>query len=526
MEYFHPRIMTKTRGQILWIDDEIDRLKPHQMFLEEKGFQVVPTTNGPDGVELLKSTPFDLVLLDQFMPGMDGMDTLREIKAIRPTLPVIMITKSEEEWLMDEAIYEKVAQFLIKPVNPTQILMACKQVLEQSGIRAEKATSGFLQVFQKLEERIHVADSVEEWWQIYNELVRWQLEFDEHPDSGLGEILIEQGQAANREFLPWFINHYPHWLESREGPPLSVDIIPRFIVPHLEKNESVCLLVIDSLRHDHFMALQSELGALFELKVDYQCSLLPSATPFSRNAIFSGLFPDEFTNKYPEQAQAFLEHAPSLNRMEDRFLSDQLKRLGLEKKSTHYHKIWKAEEGQRFSGRLSEYLNVDLLAMVVNFVDILAHKRAESDVLMEMVPDESGYRTTVRTWYQNSWLSKTLKQLADKGTTVVLTSDHGSLRVQRGAVVGADRETSSGIRYKYGRNLNCKDRSALVIRKPAEYRLPDFGPQTTYLIAKDDIYFLYPTQYHRYHNLYKDSFQHGGISLEELLVPVVTMRPK
>ncbi|NOZ75602.1 MAG: bifunctional response regulator/alkaline phosphatase family protein [FCB group bacterium] len=518
--------MNKSRGHILWIDDEIDHLKPHRMFLEEKGFQVLPATNGPDGVELIKTNPVDLVLLDQFMPGMDGMDTLREIKNVRPTLPVIMITKSEEEWLMDEAIYEKVAQFLIKPVNPTQILMACKQVLEQSGIRAEKATSGFLQVFQDLESQIRGADSADDWWLIYTELVKWQLEFDEHPDSGLGEILSEQSQTANREFLPWFIEHYSTWVTERNGPPLSVDIIPRFVEPLLEQKTPVCLLVIDSLRYDHFRAIQAELGSLFELTVDYQCSLLPSATPFSRNAIFSGLFPDEFTRKYAEQARAFREHAPSLNRLEDQFLTDLLKRHGRETTSTHYHKIWKAEEGQRFAGRLSEYLNVDLLALVVNFVDILAHKRAESDVLMEMVPDESGYRKTVRTWYQNSWLSKTLKQLAERGFTVVLTSDHGSLRVQRGTVVGADRETSSGIRYKYGRNLNCKDRSALVIRKPAEYGLPEFGPQTTYLIAKDDIYFLYPTQYHRYHNLYKDSFQHGGISLEELLVPVVTMRPR
>jgi len=518
--------MNKTRGQILWIDDEIDHLKPHRMFLEEKGFGVQTATNGPDGVEIIKSQAVDLVLLDQFMPGIDGMDTLRDIKSVRPALPVIMITKSEEEWLMDEAIYEKVAQFLIKPVNPTQILMACKQVLEKSGIRAEKATSGFLQAFQGLEQDIRSAETSDDWWQIHRNLVKWQLEFDEHQDSGLGDILSEQVQSANREFLPWFIQHYPEWLHSDEHPPLSIDIFPTFVKPHLDTGKQVCLLVIDSMRLDHFMTLQPDLGALFNQTISYQWSLLPSATPFSRNSIFSGMYPDEFTKKYPDQLKAFTEHAPSLNRLEKSFLTDQLSRLGLSGKSKHYHKIWKADEGQKFDNRLQEYLNVDLLALVVNFVDILAHRRSESEVLMEMVPDESGYRSTVKTWYQNSWLSRTLKQLADKGFTVILTSDHGSLRVNRGAIVGADRETSTGIRYKYGRSLNCKDRSALVIRKPAEYRLPDLGLQTNYLVAKDDIYFLYPTQYHRYQNLYKDSFQHGGISLEELLVPVVTMQPK
>ncbi|RMF07615.1 MAG: response regulator [Candidatus Neomarinimicrobiota bacterium] len=517
--------MNTNRGNILWIDDEIDHLKPHRMVLEEKGFEVICASNGPDGVELIKSHSVDLVLLDQFMPGMDGMDTLREIKLVRPTLPVIMITKSEEEWLMDEAIYEKVAQFLIKPVNPTQIYMACKQVLEESGIRAERATSGFLKAFSLLEENIRRAETLEDWWQIYSELVHWQLEFDDHPDHELGDILREQVQTANREFLPWILETYPTLLDRPAEAPLSPAVFQRYVLPPLQ-NGPVCFLIIDSLRYDHFMALQQELGALFDLQVSCQMSILPSATPFSRNAIFSGLFPDEFTSKYPRQKDAFLEHAPSLNRLEEQFLTDQLKRLGQTSTSVHYHKIWKAEEGQRFAARLNEFLHVDLLALVVNFVDILAHKRAESDVLMEMVPDESGYRTTVKTWYQNSWLSRTLKQLADHGTTVVLTSDHGSIRVQRGAVVGADKEASVGIRYKYGRNLNCKDRSALVIRKPADFRLPDFGPQTTYLIAKDDIYFLYPTQYHRYHNLYKDSFQHGGISLEELLVPVVTMRPR
>jgi CheY-like chemotaxis protein len=516
--------MDKVRGKILWVDDEIDHLKPHILFLEEKGYQLTTTTNGQDAVTLVAQESFHLALLDQFMPGMDGMDTLRRIKEIKPNLPVIMITKSEEEWLMDEAISEKVAQFLIKPVNPTQIFMACKQVLEETKIREEKATSGYLRDFQEIEHELQESMTVHQWWDLYNRLVKWQLEFDVHRDTGLGNILAEQVQTCNREFVHYIESNYQTWLHTDSRPALSVDVLPRYVLPLLKEGKKVCLIVVDSLRHDQLMTIIPDLNRYFDITVDFHISILPSATPFSRNAIFSGLFPDELLRKYPQQRAAMEKHATSLNQFEAEFLQDLLKRHGLGKISVHYHKIWQVGEGRRFQNRVSEYLKVDLLSVVVNFVDLLAHKRSESDVLKEMVPDESGYRYAVKTWFAHSWLYETLVQLSSGDFTVVLTSDHGSLRVQRGVVVGADRESSTGVRYKYGRNLNCSDKNALVIRKPADYRLPELGPQTSFLIAKDDVYFLYPTQYHKYQSLYKESFQHGGISMEEMLVPVVTLQ--
>lgn len=519
--------MDNNRGHILWVDDEIDHLKPHLLFLEEKGFAVETVTNGGDAVEMVQSTPFQLVLLDQMMPGMDGIDTLRQIKEVKPNLPVIMITKSEEEWLMDEAISEKVIQFLIKPVNPTQIFMACKQVLEGGKIREERATSGYLKDFQDIEQLLQKALTVDDWWELYNRLVGWQLEFDAHKDTGLGSILSEQIQTCNREFVHYVQQHYPEWLQEKtrtKRPTLSVDLVSDFIIPRLHRDEKVCLLVIDGFRHDHFMTIAPELNRYFDLDVDYHLSLLPSATPFSRNAIFSGLYPDKLLKKYPQQEQDMLNHSSSLNQYEEQMLEDQLKREGLGSKRNHYHKIWRVDEGQKFENRVSEYLEMDLLAIVVNFVDLLAHRRSESDILMEMVPDESGYRYAVKTWFENSWLYRTLKQLSDSDFTVILTSDHGSIQVHRGVLVAGDKETSTGVRYKYGRNLNTQDRNALVVKKPEEYRLPVLGPQTNFLIAKDDSYFLYPTQFHRYQNQFKDSFQHGGISMEELMVPVAIMR--
>ena len=516
--------MKNSRGKILWVDDEIDHLKPHILFLEDKGFNLTTVTNGRDAVEMVKCDQYHLILMDQFMPGMDGMDTLRQVKEVKPNLPVIMITKSEEEWLMDEAISEKIEQFLIKPVNPTQIFMACKQVLEKSKIQEEKATSGYLKEFQEIEFRLQEKLSIDDWWAIYKRLVKWQLEFDNYKDTGLGNILDEQIQTCNREFAHFIENQYSGWVNNSDRPPMSPDVINRFVAPSLKRNKKVCFIVVDCLRYDQLMTLLPEINRFFDVQVEYHLSLLPTATPVSRNAIFSGLFNDDLLEKYPKQKKALLEHNLGLNQYESEFLQDQLKRLGLPDVRMHYHKIWKVDEGNRFQNRLAELLQVELLTIVVNFVDMLAHKRSESEVLKEMVPDESGYRLAIKTWFENSWLFMVLKKLSTSGFHVVLTSDHGSIKVHQGVVVGADRETSTGIRYKYGRNLNCTNKNALVLKKPSEFRLPELVPQTTYLIAKNDTYFLYPTQFRKYQNLYRGSFQHGGISMEEMLVPVAIMK--
>ena len=516
--------MTNSRGNILWVDDEIDHLKPHILFLEDKGFNISLATNGPDAIALVKDETFHLVLMDQFMPGQDGIETVRQLYDLRPNLPVIMITKSEEEWLMDEAISQKLAQFLIKPVNPTQIFMACKQVLEDTKIREEKVTSGYLKEFQHIESRLQEDLQADDWWDIYNRLSKWQLNFDEHKDIGLGNILTEQIHTCNREFVKFVDKNYCNWVTSSDRPNLSVDVVPEFVIPNLRQDKKVCLIVIDALRHDQFLTILPEIGRFFNMDIGYQMSLLPSATPFSRNAIFSGLFTDEFCQKYPRQLELMKSEASSLNKYEALFLEDQLKRNQLENKNVIYHKINVVEEGQRFQKHLTDYKQSDLMAIVVNFVDMLAHKRSESDVLKEMVPDESGYRFAVRTWFENSWLYRTLRELSESDFTVVITSDHGTVRVQRGVLVGADRETSSGVRYKYGRNLNTKEKNALIIRKSSDYRLPELVHQTNYLVAKDNVFFLYPNQQHRYQGKLKGSFQHGGISMEEIMVPVVTMR--
>ena len=516
--------MQKSRGHILWVDDEIHHLKPHILFLEDKGYTLSQVANGQDAIALSEQNDYDLILLDQSMPGMDGLETLSEIKKIRSSMPVIMITKTEDEWLMDEAITGQVEQFLIKPVNPSQIFMACKQTLEQIKLREQKATSDYLKEFQEIDMRLRDDLSADDWWKLYDRLVDWQIKFDKYKDTGLGSILEEQIQTCNREFSHFIESNYENWMKTNNRPTLSPDIVSKYVQPILERNKKVCLLVVDCMRHDHFKAMMDLLEPFFNIDIDYKFSLLPTATPYSRNAIFSGLYPDEMVKKYPQQARDMEKHASSLNQHEKQFLIDQLKKYGLGNKRVHYHKIWAVEEGKKFQNRIKDYIQQDVLALVVNFVDILAHKSSQMDVLKEMVPDESGYRTAVRSWLEHSWLLQVLKKLSENNFTVIMTSDHGSIRVQHDVMVSADREASSGVRYKFGRNLNTKEKNALVIKEPEKYRLPSFGPQPSYLIAKDDIYFIYPNQAHKYQAKFKNSFQHGGISMEEMMVPVAIMK--
>ena len=516
--------MQNSRGKILWIDDEIHHLKPHILFLEQKGYIIIQAANGQDGIALVEQHNLDLVLLDQSMPGMDGIETLLELKKIWSTLPVIMITKTEDEWLMDEAITGQVEQFLIKPVNPSQIFIACKQTLEKIKLSEEKATSDYLKEFQGIDASLRHDLTADDWWELYDRLVDWQLKFDKYKYIGLGSILEEQIQSCNRGFVHFIESNYKGWLNRSDSPTLSTDVVQNYVKPILGKDEKVCLLVVDCMRHDHFKSILPLLEPYFNIQLDYKISLLPTATPFSRNAIFCGLFPDEMVKKYPQQYQDMKTGAPSLNQHENKFLIDQLSRLDVGNKRVHYHKIWAVQEGKKFQNRVKDYIQQDVLALVVNFVDILAHKSSQMDVLKEMVPDESGYRLAVKSWFENSWLLQVLKELSSNNFNVVLTSDHGSIRVKHDVMVAADKNASTGIRYKFGRNLKTNNKNALIIREPKNFRLPEFGHQPTYVIAKDDSYFVYPNQVHKYQGKLKNSFQHGGISMEEMLVPIAVMR--
>tara|TARA_S200000501_G_scaffold100033_1_gene93476 strand:+ start:7340 stop:8896 length:1557 start_codon:yes stop_codon:yes gene_type:complete len=518
--------MSNSLPKILWIDDEIDLLRPHILLLEEKGYDVAIATTGKEGLGLIKDQNFDLVLIDQFMPGDDGIETSVNIKSVNPSVPIIMITKSEEEWLIDEAIYKKIDRLLIKPVNPNQIYAACKQVLESANIFSEKSKNEYLSQFKDTEDLAIQASTVEEWWKIYSKLVKWQIDFDVQREESLVQILKDQFNSVNKIFSQFIINNYPNWLNDNDRPTLSCDIFIRNIKPLLVENKKTCLLVMDAMRLDQFVELNKMLSEDFSVEMEPSLSLIPSATPFSRNAIFSGLFADEMCELYPKQRNEMIEDKGSLNNFEKEFLNDQMKKNGLSDKKMHYHKIWIADEGKRFLTKINNFTNNDLLAIVVNFVDQLAHRRSESDVLKEMVPDEGGYRKAVGNWYAKSWIKDVLHELSLAGYSVIMTSDHGSVMVAESASVAADKSSSDGIRYKHGTNINTSDRKALDIRDLDKYRLPELGVRTNYLIAKENYYFIYPNQERKYRKILENSFQHGGISIEEMLVPILTMKPK
>jgi DNA-binding response OmpR family regulator len=515
------------RGRILWADDEVNLLKPHIRFLEEQGYEVTAVYSGEEAIHEVDQGNFNLVLLDEMMAGMDGLQTLQEIKLRNPVLPVIMITKNEEEWLMDEAIAANIAGYLTKPVNPSQIFMACKSMLEQTRIRSDKATSRYLEEFQELSNRVDTAEQLDDWLSIFHDLTNWDVEFDKHRDLGLDQLLSEQHITANQRFGQFISSNYLDLLNGSNDHTFSHEVLQRYVWPHLDNDTRVVLVVIDCLRLDHWRSMRPLLEDRFSIDEQTSLSILPTATPFSRNAIFSGLLPDQLPIHYPEEWGEMQRDETSMNKFESKFLEDQLKRDGYEGVRAKYFKLITAEEGQRLLGHLSEYRSANLLAMVANFVDMLAHHRAESDVIKEMLPNESGYRSTICSWIEKSWMRDLLDQLVKwEDTVVIITSDHGSIQVDKPVRLLADRMTSSGVRYKYGRNLNCPDRMGLNIKRPGEYHLPADDVTTNFVIARDRNFFVYPTEYHKYVKRFEGSFQHGGISLEEMIVPLAILRPR
>jgi len=511
---------------ILWADDEIKMLKSHILYLEDKGYEVTPVNSGEDAIQQCDEKNIDVVLLDEMMSGLDGLSTLKIIKDKYPAIPIIMITKNEEEWLMEEAIAAQINQYLTKPVNPSQILIACKNALESNQIKSDFIAKDYLQAFHKIALNIDQAESIKDWYNIMDDLTEWSVNFDDVGDQGLGQLLDEQWTDANRRFTQFIEKNYPVWLNQENRPVMSPDILPQFVQKYLENDEKVVLVLLDCLRSDQLKAMTGQLSQVFHLETEYCLSILPTTTAYSRNSIFSGYFPNQLQNKYPHIWPQMWKNEKSMNQFEEQFLKDYLSRKGLGIKSVHYHKILNYDEGNKLVNRIGEFKEIDVLALVVNFVDFLGHSRSESKILQEMVPDESAYRKAICAWFENAWLMDVLKQISTWGHTVFITSDHGSTQVNKAVQIKGDKETSTGLRFKYGRNLNLPQKAGLRITNPARYFLPDHGMNTNYIIAKGGHFFVYPNEYHRFVQRYQNSFQHGGISLEEMLVPIATMKGK
>ncbi len=512
--------------KILWADDEIERLKPHILFLENKGFNLKPVSNGEDAITLVKDEAFDLVFLDEQMPGMDGLTTLGKIKQLSPQLPVVMITKSEEEFIMEDAIGSKISDYLIKPVNPNQILLTIKRILDQRRLTNEKSAQSYLRSFQNISAQIDSRPDWQEWVSIYTQLTAWEIEL-ENGDEGLLQILNDQIQQANTEFGKFIDSEYQYWLnrEADERPVLSPDIIKEYIHPHIGETESTFLFIIDCMRYDQWLVFEKLLADYFTIETDFYYSILPTATPYSRNAIFAGLYPSEIEKHYPRFWKNAEGDESSLNQDEPELLKEQVRRLG-HKFSPRYEKVLQKEEGKRIADRISNYMQTPFNAFVFNFVDTLVHSRSDSEVLKEIAPDVPAFRSLAKTWFQHSNLLQIFKELSERDVRIVVTTDHGSVRAMRDTKVLGDRNTSTSLRYKFGRHLKADKSAAIIVDNPEDYKLPKVTASTNYIFAKEDYYFVYPTNYHKFQNKYRDTFQHGGASMEEMILPVSVLRPK
>jgi CheY-like chemotaxis protein len=513
---------------ILWADDEIDLLKPSIMFLENKGYKVIPLTNGKDAIDKVAQKGVDVVFLDESMPGLTGLETLQRIKEIDYHIPVVMITKNEEENLMEEAIGSQIADYLIKPVKPQQILSTLKKIIDNQRLVSEKTTSSYQQEFQKLFMTIQDNLDYQQWVELYRKLIYWEIELD-RSDSSMKEVYNTQKEEANREFNKFVIKHYKTWVNSEPGkdaPIMSHTLLKNKLVPMLKEDKPTFLVVIDNLRYDQWKSIQPLVMENFRVEQeDTFFAILPTATQYSRNAIFAGMTPLEISKKFPDMWKNDDDEGGK-NMHEADFLKDFLDRTFHSNIKHQYVKITNHRDGSLLENNINNYLNNKLTVIVYNFVDMLSHARTEMEVLKELASDEAAYRSLSVSWFDHSPLQNALKRLAEKDVNVLLTTDHGTMRVQNPSRCIGDRETTTNIRYKTGKNLNYEDRDVYAVREPELIGLPKSRLSSTYIFAKEDKYLVYPNNYNHFVNYYKNTFQHGGISLEEMIVPVVRLSTK
>ncbi len=516
------------RKKILWVDDEIELLRSHIMYLKEKGYDVVPASNGDDALDLVQRENFDAALLDEMMPGRDGISTLEAMKEIRPDLPAIMITKNEEESLMEQAIGSKIDDYLTKPVNPSQILLALKKITEGRKISEQQISRDYITEFNQINAALHMGLEWDEWIELHLKLSGWEIELRGHSDQALAQSLEELRRSCNADFSRYVEKRYIDWVKGGEGPLLSPGVGGEYIVPALREGKNVLFVVVDCMRLDQWLAIEELLGQYFHISRDFYYSIIPTATPYARNALFAGMFPGDIERRFRDLWLKSEEDETSCNRYERELLDSQLERAGIGlKRESKYFKLVNPAESQNLERKVSTLFDFPIVSIVVDFVDMLTHGRAASDVIMEMVPNEAAYRAVVRSWFEHSALFSILKSFSrQKNSLLIMTTDHGALRVQKGSKVIGDRETSTNVRYKYGRNLRVDSKQALIIDNPGSFKLPRRGMNTNYIVAKEDYFFLYPNNYNRYLRIFRDSIQHGGISLEEMILPVYRLEGK
>jgi len=514
----------KPEKRILWVDDEIELLRSHVYLLEGRGYEVATATNGDDAVSLLKSESYDLILLDQMMPGMDGISTLAELRRVDLNVPIVMITKSEEETLMDEAFGKDVADFLVKPINPRQLISMCKRILEKRDMIEKRMPQDYASEFSRISRMRRENPDWRDWIDIYQGLCEWDIWIDRFKEEGLAKTHADQKKDCNSEFCKYVCSEYGSWVSGEDGPTLSPRIFEQHVFPRLRKNRRVVFVLLDCMRLDQYLSIEPLLKERFSIRRDYCYSIIPTATPYARNAIFSGLFPIEMSSQHPELWG--IKEEGSHNKYEREFTGLAVKKQMARSPTLEYVKILNVADAEKLQKNLPRLLDNQLLCIVVNFVDILTHYRSESTVVREMTADEDALRSFAHTWFARSPIHDVLTRISTEDVDIILTSDHGSIQTGRPCTIYGGREISSNLRYKFGNSIRCDEKQALIIKNPPDYMLPTDNPNKRYCIAREDYYFVYPTHYQRYVRQYRGTFQHGGISMEEMILPISILTPE
>ena len=522
--------MTQNNGYILWVDDEIELLKAHIIFLQKKGYDVSTVSNGADAIEECKQRTFDLIMLDEMMPGLTGLDTLQRIKEIQPQTPVVMVTKSEEENIMDQAIGSKIADYLIKPVNPSQILLTLKKNIHRKEIVTEVTQSGYQQAYQQLSLQITGCKDWADWADVYKRLMHWELELSD-TDSQMMGVLAMQKEEANNGFAKFIKNNYMDWVSPNKmsdrqhpRPLMSPDLFKEKVFPAINAGEKVFLIVIDNFRYDQWRILAQQIGDQFDIDEDIYQSILPTATQYARNAIFSGLMPNKIEQMFPElwvdedeEEGKNINEAPLIQTQIDRFRRHD---------TFSYHKINDSAAAEKFLQQFNNLRDNDLNVVVINFIDMLSHARTESRMVRELANNESAYRSITLSWFRHSVMAELFRRLSQSNYRIIVTTDHGSIRASKPIKIVGDRNTNTNLRYKLGKNLSYNAKEVFTIKDPRQAQLPSPNVSTSYVFATGNSFFAYPNNYNYYVSYYKDTFQHGGISMEEMLIPIVTMRAR
>lgn len=511
---------------ILWVDDEIDLLKPHIMFLEEKGYAVDTVNNGNEALDMVSDKRYDLIFLDENMPGMDGIETLKYIKEKNESVPVVMITKSEEESIMEDAIGSKISDYLIKPVNPNQILLTIKKHLDTRRLVSEKTTSNYQQEFRQIGMDLAMVNDFEGWEELYRKLIYWELELDKLEDEGLNEILLTQKKEANSQFFKFIEKNYEDWVNGEDAPVMSHTLFKKWVQPSLKEGENIFWIVIDNLRYDQWRVIKPVLEQYFVTEREESFfSILPTATQYARNALFAGLMPAEIQKRFPDK-WIHDNDDEGKNNYEEDFLADQLKRSGLGDIRWSYNKITNHNAGKKLVDNLQNYSQNQLNVVVYNFVDMLSHAKTDMKVIKELADNDKAYRSLTLSWFQNSPLIDMIRILKEKGFTLMLTTDHGTINVHNPTKLVGDRNVNTNLRYKVGRNMSYSGKEVYEAKNPGDIHLPRPNINSVYVFAREDNFFAYPNNFNHYVKYYTNTYQHGGISLEEMIVPFAVLKPR